>query len=412
MLRPFLLVRFASPRALLLGVLFRGVLLGVLPGCQAQTTDDAPAEADPADADADVDARCVLCDGVCTDLTKDPRHCGACTNDCGPTVSCVAGRCESTATDLSADLSDLGGRVTRLCDETPPIGAPQAPPPPAYSGRCPRLVPGKNTIVSSGVSRSFLLAVPTAVAPGEKLPLVFMWHWLGGSAESFYKKGEVQNAVNGQRFLAILPEAKGDIVWKWPFDVFVKPARQQEEYRFFDDMLACASEQFQVNRNCVSSVGVSAGALFTSQLAAGRNQFLASALSLSGGVGGFAKPWGRPSRKLPMLVLWGGSKDQCLGLVNFQTTSKALEAELVKDGHFLLECVHNCGHAEPPLDAVGALTKYAAFWDFVFAHPYWLGKGESPYKTSGLPTNFPAWCGLGAGSATPRTGICTEKPGC
>ena len=400
------------------GVLRVSLLLWTV-GLLGVTACDAPAgkpDAGDAGTGSDDAASCTMCGGACVDVSTDSRNCGACGTDCGPAASCMGGKCEpSGSRDLSmSDLapSDGGMTMRRLCDQTPPVGAKLAPPPPVYSGTCPSLMPGKNTIVSSGKSRTFLLAVPKGVMPGEKLPVVFMWHWLGGSADSFLKKGEVQAAVDSQRFLAILPEAKGDITWKWPFDVLVTAARQEEEYRFFDDMLACAAAQFNVNNNCVSSVGVSAGALFTDQLATGRNQYLASALSLSGGVEGVAKKWGNPARKLPMLVLWGGAMDNCLGLVNFQTASKALETQLVKDGHFFVECVHNCGHAEPPLDAPAMMTKYAAFWEFVFAHPYWLGTGESPYKTSGLPAGMPSWCAIGAGSAPPRTGICTEKPGC
>jgi hypothetical protein len=39
---------------------------------------------------------------------------------------------------------------------------------------------------------------------------------------------------------------------------------------FFDDMLACVAEQFAIDENCVSSAGVSAGALFTAQLGSAR----------------------------------------------------------------------------------------------------------------------------------------------
>lgn len=378
------------------------------------------------------DMACTMCAGACVDLMADPNHCGGCGAVCNPMQKCVAGRCEPpggtsdmrTSGDLAMTAMDLGpprdlampGDMAmtprRLCDATPPAGAKVAPPPPTYSGTCPMLVSGKNTITSSGVARTFLLAIPAGLMPSEKLPVVFMWHWLGGSADSFRSKGQVQAAVDGQRFLAILPESKGDIVWKWPFDALQSNMRMEEEFRFFDDMLACAAEQFNVNNNCVSSVGVSAGALFTSQLASGRSKTLASALVLSGGVGSVAKPWAPAPRKIPMLVLWGGAMDNCLGLLNFQTTSQALETALVKDGHFLLECVHNCGHAEPPLEAPMMLSKYAAFWEFVFAHPYWLNAGDSPYKMTGLPMTFPSWCAIGKGSATPRTGMCPDKPAC
>jgi predicted esterase len=296
----------------------------------------------------------------------------------------------------------------RLCDATPPPGATLAPPPPRYAGMCPRLVSGKNTITTSANPRTFLLAVPSRIDPAEKLPVVFLWHWLGGSADSFLRKGEVQAAVDQQRFIAVLPEAKWDMIFRWPFDIGVTEARQKEEFAFFDDMLACVAAQYNVNNNCVSSAGVSAGALFTSQLMTGRSQYLSSAISLSGGVGGFIKPLGAPVRKVPMMVLWGGDKDWCI-VVDFNTGSKTLENELEKRGHFFLECVHNCGHGEPPFPTPTGLSKYGAMWQFVFDHPYWLPAGDSPYKRTGVPADLPPWCAIGKGKATPRTGMCAPS---
>ncbi len=303
------------------------------------------------------------------------------------------------------------------CNQAPPPGAKLAPPPPSYSGgTCPTLVAGENMISSTGHSRSFLLVLPTDLQPDEVLPVVFLWYWLGGSSEDFLEKGEVQSAVDTQRFLAVIPDKKGDLVFDWPFNVSDSAARQEEEYRFFDDMLSCVSAQFHVNSNCVASAGVSAGALFTDQLASGRSQYLASALSLSGGVGqpgeGLVKPWGNPAHALPMLVLWGGPLDICI-VINFQTASHNLESALSSDGNFFLECIHNCKHGEPPFDPPPGLSKYAGLWRFVFDHPYWLAPGDSPYKTTGIPTDagYPSWCGIGAHSAVPRTGSC-PPPGC
>ena len=305
-----------------------------------------------------------------------------------------------------------------FCNQTPPAGAKVAPPPPAYSGGvCPSLRPGANAILSTGHARSFLIVAPTDLKPDELLPTVFLWHWLGGSADEFLRKGEVQAAVDSQRFLAIIPEAKSDMLFKWPFNVTDKPARQEEEYKFFDDMLSCVSAQFNVNSNCVSTAGVSAGALFTDQLVGARSQYLASGISLSGGVGdgssgSLVKSWTPPTHKVPMMVLWGGLLDICI-VINFQTGSKHLEEALQKDGSFFLECIHNCRHGEPPLTAPAGLSKYASIWRFFFDHPYWLDAGDSPYKTSGIPKDagYPSWCGIGARGATPRTGSC-PAPGC
>ena len=309
------------------------------------------------------------------------------------------------------------------CSSTPPEGAKLAASFPSYSGgQCPVLVAGMNDFVSYGVNRRFLLAVPSNPTPEESYPVLFMYHWLKGSASSFYKKGEVQMAVDQQRFIAVIPEAKGDldlfglIDLPWPILSFTPDSRFEEEFRFFDDMLACVSQQFPVNKECVSAVGVSAGALFVVQLAGARSEHLSSYISLSGGTQSdgasnlFIKPYKKPEHKLPALVLWGGPLDSC-ALLNFQLASIALEDHLIEDGQFFVECIHNCRHGEPPVDAPEGQSKYAAIWEFAFTHPFWLKAGESPILVTGIPSHWPSWCGIGKGSAIPRTGDCPE-PGC
>jgi predicted esterase len=301
--------------------------------------------------------------------------------------------------------------VQHACNAPAPAGLPQAAFPKSYSGgACPTLLSGKNSLKSGSNNREVMVVVPDNLKDNEILPVLFLWHWLKGSAKSFLKKGQIQDAVNTQRFLAVIPEAKGDLFLQWPFDIFSPDLRRDEELTFFDDMLSCVSQQFNINRNCVGSIGVSAGALFTVQLAMHRSEYLSSLVSLSGGIGGVTKPWKAPSHKLPTLVLWGGPWDSCV-LNNFQDTSHMLEDELAYGGHFVLECVHNCAHGEPPLVPPPGLSKYAAIWEFVFDHPFWLAPGQSPYSKSGLPSAYPNWCELGIGTATPRLGEC-EPPGC
>jgi predicted esterase len=286
------------------------------------------------------------------------------------------------------------------------------------------LVAGSNAFTSSGVARTFLLVLPANPQPGEKYPVLFMWHWLGGSAQGFIDRGEIQAAADDERFIAVSPVSVGADVFgtsfntKWPFDITQSQDRMNEEFQYFDDMLACVEAQFDVNANCVSTIGVSAGALFTDQLAAARSETLSSFVSLSGGVGAtIIKPWAGAARKLPGIVLWGGDgppaqdgvKDilGCFGIgMDFSVASKELETDLTADGHFFIECKHNCGHVEPPLEPPPGQSKYAGIWEFALDHPFWLPTGTSPYST-GLPATLPQWCGIGANSATPRSG-----PGC
>src|SRR5262249_15029526 len=246
----------------------------------------------------------------------------------------------------------------------------------------------------------------------------FLWYWLKGDESDFYNRGDIQNAVNNQRFIAVLPHGKGDqslfgLDLVWPYAITATQPRQEEEFTFFDDMLSCVSQQFNVNLSCVSTAGVSAGALWTDQLIGARSEYLSSFISLSGGVGGaFIKPYASPppSHALPGIILWGGMTDNCV-VINFQQCSQNLEADMTANCDFVVECIHNCGHGVLPFDPDAGSSMFAGLWQFAFDHPYWLPKGTSPYTMKGLPTDLPPWCAIGVGNATPRTGMCAP-PGC
>ena len=310
-----------------------------------------------------------------------------------------------------------------LCDAPPPEGAAMPTRPALPAAGCPALVPGSNTITSGGKTRSFLLVEPASFAPTEKLPVLFLWHWIGGDANDFLVRGQIQDAAEQQRFLAIIPVSEGATVFgtslntKWPFDITQLPTRMDEEFLFFDDMLACAEQQLHINESCVSTIGVSAGALFTDQLIQARANMLASFVSLSGGVNDvIIKPWtGTGTHKPPGVVLWGGdgppnmdgNKDilGCLGIgMDFSVASRDMETGLVADGHFIVECRHNCGHVEPPLDPPAGESKFASMWEFAMNHPFWLAPGQSPFTQTGLPLSMPPWCSIGAGNSVPRSG--------
>ncbi|MBX3269621.1 MAG: hypothetical protein KF729_05140 [Sandaracinaceae bacterium] len=304
------------------------------------------------------------------------------------------------------------------CGDPAPDDAELPPPLPRYSGgACPTLAPGDNELRSRGGLRRFTLVVPSDLAPGERAPLVVMWHHLGGSASSLYSHGQAQESADTLRFIAAIPEKKGDLEINlgfarfdpaWPYLDTASDARVEEEAVFFDDMIACIAEQYAIDESCISTAGVSAGALWSAQLMQQRAERLASVILLSGGIGpattnGFVdvRRWRGTSHAMPVLLGWGGPRDQC-GL-DFQRASRNLGAALTSAGHFVQECVHNCGHAAPPVDPDVGLP---LLWRFALDHPYWLRDGESPYLAAGVPERTPSWCAIGAGTASPRTEAC------
>ena len=318
------------------------------------------------------------------------------------------------------DAAPLLGR----CGDPRPDGAPLPPALPAYTGgACPAVAPGMNALVSSGVDREFMVVVPTDHDPSaEVLPVLFMWHHLGGDANSLLSNGQVQAAVDQLRFVAVIPEKTGDLSIgfgeyefdpAWPYLTVNDEEVVEEEAVFFDDMLACVAAQIPIDEDCVSSLGVSAGALWTAQLMQLRAERLASVILLSGGIGpatGVAlfdvSGWTGAERAMPALVLWGGPTDY-LG-VDFQVASQNLEAELEPGGHFVQECIHNCGHGVPP---VAPEVGLAVLYDFAMDHPFWVTGAASIYEVEGLPTGTPEWCAIGVGQAEIRAGSCDPEDG-
>lgn len=361
-------------------------------------------------------------------LTFGAAVAAGCSSDGAAKANAVAA---TDAGDPSSSDASSPAILTGTCGSDVPRGGLEAPDPPAYSGGvCPTLTAGaatESTLTNSGVARKFMIIVPDQIAAGEKLPLVFLWHWLGGSAEQFRQIIDAQNAANTERFIAVIPESIGGTadspgstpISRWRGWAVPNPdSMRDEELLFFDDMLACVSEQFPVDKNCVSSAGVSDGALWTSQLIGARGQYLSSAVVLSGGVSdgkdenaALVRQYQPSTHPMPVLALWGGPTDICI-ILKFETATKELEKHLEEEGHFIVECQHNCGHAVPPIDVVAGESLFSPFISFVRQHPYWTTAGHSPYETTGLPAGMPSWCAIGAGNAVARTGACLNRLGC
>jgi hypothetical protein len=287
---------------------------------------------------------------------------------------------------------------------------PKPPPFPTYSkGTCPTLVTGPDRFTSLNTAfptgsqaRDFRVLVPKSYDGSKAYPVVFAWHWLNASGNSFIDQGELETAADQMKFIAIVPEklqnadGKKTYQFDWPFvETWGAPA----ELTFVDDMLACVSQQLKVDPAGVYGIGVSAGALWVTYLSTQPNvSHFAGIESLSGGLGSdpfgaWKMPWVAQPNKFPALVLWGGPTDSLV--VNFEAASKLYRDDLRKDNHFVVECTHDAGHAMPPIpEPTDGTTRFACLWRFMLDHPYGLLPGESPYTKTGLPPVFPSWCSI------------------
>ena len=313
---------------------------------------------------------------------------------------------------LDAGLEDAQAPDAAAPDARPLADAtPRGPPPelPHFSGTaCPRLVSGPTStsslnrgFLTGGFEREFRVLVPRSYDPSREWPVMFAWHWLNASSNSFVRDGELESAVEEMGFIAVLPDkrisadGRKSYQFDWPF-IETNTGNTEAELVFFDDMLACVGEQFRVDRSRIYAIGVSAGALWVTYLSTTeRARHFAAMESLSGGLGEIPNVWQMQYQpqpnKFPAIVLWGGSSDWLV--LNFERASMNYRDALRADGHFVVECIHNAGHAIPPIMAPpGSNTRFYSLWRFMLDHPYGIEAGESPYLTSGLPAGFPPWC--------------------
>src|SRR5262249_29430933 len=113
-----------------------------------------------------------------------------------------------------------------------------------------------------------------------------------------------------------------------------------------DEIVGCAAAA-GVDPTRIHSLGFSAGALMTTDLAFGRSSYLASVATYSGGLTGESAPaYQDASNKFAALILTGGASDDVFN-TDFRQASLALQAKLKADGHSALYCDHGGGHTIP-----------------------------------------------------------------
>lgn len=315
---------------------------------------------------------------------------------------------EDAAVDAGVAELDVPPDRVRVVPTTWP---PSPPPMPTYSrGACPTLragpgaAAGLNADFPTGAARrQFRLIVPASYDPAgaDRWTLLVAWHWLAGDSGQLVREGDIEAAAARYRMIVAVPDQQREAdgrasnYFTWPF---ILSSRPEAERIFLDDMLACVTAQYRVDPARVHAMGVSAGALWlTSLLSTPYAQRFASVAILSGGLGYVPNvlrlEYEPQPNKFPALVVWGGPSDRLL--VDFDDASRRLRDALVDDGHFVIACTHDRGHALPPLVAPAPDEPRSAFvWRFFLDHPYGRAPATSPYLAAGLPPGAPSWCGI------------------
>lgn len=274
--------------------------------------------------------------------------------------------------------------LAALLAACPPVGTDdddtEAPTPaprlgPEYSGdSCPTLEDGLNEgFESAGIERSFKLLLPDEPSGA---PVVFAWHWLGGTADAIIDTLNLEERVESDGAIVVSPVSSGS-AFEWEF---LSEPEDNIDLQFFEDMLSCIHEQYTVDMDRIFATGMSAGGLWTSYLTIHESEWLAATAPLSGGAS--EDVWIEPVRALPVLLTWGGPTDFAVAF-NFHSANQTFSQLLQERGSFVAECEHTGGHSIP-----NEASDY--LWRWFEDHP--MDIEAEPYDT--LPDAYPSFCSI------------------
>lgn len=248
---------------------------------------------------------------------------------------------------------------------------------------CPVLVPGDNTLFSADLDRTFKLYAPTDAMGA--LPLVFLFHGLGGSAQDMVDGTGFADLVDANGFVLLVPDganqADGSQVFPVDWNILASQYdNDNQDLVFFDDLLKCVSEQYDIDADRVYVTGMSGGGLMTTFLGLHRADVVAAAAPMSGG---YLQAWqSLIAPGAPWMVTWGGTEDFAVD-VDFNDAALDLMGNLEADSAFIVQCDHGGGHVWP-----SEMT--AAAWAFLSS--YTRASADNPLATGDLPAAFPAYC--------------------
>jgi hypothetical protein len=277
-----------------------------------------------------------------------------------------------------ASSTDDGGATSDVTPPPPQDGGGKLPLP---TGTCPDFKNGTITVNPAGLAPRTARVWMTDAAKTKHGPLVFYWYATGSSsAEIPYALGATLTAIQDAGGIVIAPTADPNA---GQFEWYLVSTSKDDDLRVADELVACAEQKVGLDAHHIHSMGMSAGALQTTQMSFLRSSYLASVATYSGGLGGSAPAYQDASNLFAAMIFYGGPTDTAFNF-DFQAASQRYETKLKGDGHFAFLCNHGLGHSIP-MDAAPSV------WAFFQAHAY--GTNPSPYA-GGLPSGFPSYCAL------------------
>jgi len=160
------------------------------------------------------------------------------------------------------------------------------------------------TILSGGVSRSYILYVPAVYTSSQPAPLVFNFHGYGSnnSQQNFY--ADFKPIADTANFILVLPQgltSGGYAGW----NNFGAVSSAAADINFVSDLIDTLSKRYNINSNRIYSTGFSNGGFMSYDLACFMSTRFAAIASVSGSMVASHLSACNPSHPMPVMEIHG-----------------------------------------------------------------------------------------------------------
>jgi predicted esterase len=244
---------------------------------------------------------------------------------------------------------------------------------------CNPIAAGASTLIVNGITRTFSVQLP---ANTSKMALLFLWHgWMQVPTDF---ANTIVYDVPSAKWVPFDPNAfPMPLMIVTPYDTKLLPpagldwdiVSGAQDFPFFEAMLQCIQQQFNVDDTRIYSFGFSAGAVFTDLLSAKYPHRFAATISESGAWFNDMAEWSDvsipiiqwkwpafdPADRGNVLLTHGGPNDYAT-VISLEDANKKALPFLYNNGRTVMECAHTFGHTLDP-----DLTQ-GMYYEYMWAH--------------------------------------------
>jgi hypothetical protein len=255
---------------------------------------------------------------------------------------------------------------------------------PSVMGTCPTITTGMSakTVTFNGEPVELWTGATTGG------PLVLYWFPTTGTSddvEQFFGAADIAAVTAKGGMVASFGKSTGtgtntgDAVW------------YTGDFTTADQVVACGIQSLKLDTKQIHVTGASAGALQAAWMGYVRSGYIASVVTLSGGLdeltaGQSLTPTTlQDPSNVPSIMAVHGAKGSDVIIIDFALASAAWEADIAAKHGFSMDCNTGGGHVSGPPQILPGI------WQFMEDHPFKVAK--QPYPP--IPSVYPSYCKIG-----------------